>query len=278
MPWLRRIAISLGVVLLTATFVILSFPYDRIAAALSTRSQAWTGLTLEIDEISPTMSWAGLGLEVRGARVTSLDADPLALSSLFMRPSWTPGWLLGDPRIFVEIEGDGLGRLEGEVGLGGGGSWKIRLDDIQVDVLPLQLLVPGLSMEGRLSGDLDLAFDDLNRPQGTINVVFLEGTLMAPGLPIPLPFERLVSNIEFGEEHLAEVRELSVRGPVLDANLHGTIEPAQRRGSEPLALAMEIERVSPMLQPFLHGLDIPLARRGPTRLTITGTLERPTFR
>ena len=90
--------------------------------------------------------------------------------------------------------------------------------------------------------------------------------------------ERLAGDIEFGDEHLADVRELSLRGPVLDATLRGTITPAERRGSEPLALEMELERVSPSLQPFLHGLGIPLVRRGPTRLVITGTLARPTFR
>ena len=278
MSWRRRIAVALALIATVLTLVVFSFPYERIPEALAARSEAWTGIAVEIEELGPTISWEGIGVEARQARLTPPGAAPLLVPRLFIRPSWTLGWLTGQPRLFVQLEGGELGRLEGFAGLGSNGGWQTRLDDIRLDALPLQLMVPGLAMSGVLSGDIDLTLDELGNPQGTVAVVFSDGDLSAPGLPIALPFEQLTSDILFGGEHLATVQELSVRGPLLDARIHGTIATAPRRGSEPLSLTMELDRVGPMLQPFLRELDVPLARQGTTQLEITGTLERPTFR
>ena len=115
-------------------------------------------------------------------------------------------------------------------------------------------------------------------PVGRIEVEFTEGNLMAPGLTLPLPYERLSSDIELGGEHWATVHALAVAGPMLSATLEGTVGRAAQRGTEPLNLDMQIQRVGRALQPLLSSLGIDLSPAGPTHLEIIGSLARPTFR
>ena len=278
MSWRRRIAVALAVCGTVLTLAALSFPYERIAYALSARSQAWTGMTLEIGELGPAVSWGGVGFEAKQARITPPGAAPLLVPRLFIRPSWTVGWLTGQPSLSFDLDGGALGRLEGSASLGRAGRWQTRFEEIQVEALPLQLAVPGLAMSGTLTGEVDLTVDERGAPQGAVAFAFSNGDLSAPGLPLALPFERLKGDILLGGEVLATVQDLTVESPLLQARIQGTVARAPRRGAEPLALVMELERVGPMLQPCLRQLDVPLARKGTTRLEITGTLGRPTFR
>jgi type II secretion system protein N len=204
--------------------------------------------------------------------------DTFVLPRLFLRPAWTPRWLLGDPRLVVAIDGGTLGQLDGVVGFRHGGSWNARLVDVRVGVLPLDQAVPGLSMEGQLSGRIEVARDEAGAPAGSLELAFREGSLLAPGLPLPLPFERLDADIVLGGDVAARVRALAIAGPVLSATVDGTVGHADTPGEEPLVLEMQIQRVGRALQPLLSDLGVELARAGPTRLEITGTLARPTFR
>ena len=51
MRLLRLVAIPLGLISLVGAFVLLSFPYDRLAAAISDRTEAWADVRLDIEEI-----------------------------------------------------------------------------------------------------------------------------------------------------------------------------------------------------------------------------------
>jgi type II secretion system protein N len=278
MRLLRLVAIPVGIISLIGAFVLLSFPYDRLAAAISDRAEAWAGVHLEIEEIGPTLSWGGVGIQARGARIRLPNEEPFVLSALFIRPSWTLSWLTGRPRVFIEIDGGPLGGLQGSIGLGRRGGASTRLEAVRVDVLPLENLVPGLDMEGTVTGDIDVTLDAEGNPEGTVDIQFTDGNLAAPGLPLALPFDQIKASIALGGEHVAVIEELSVRGPLLDATIRGNVARAERRGDEPLDLEMALERVGPVIQPFLQQLEIPLARQGTTTLEISGTLGRPTYR
>ena len=280
MSWLRALALAFVGLLLTASFAAWQFPYARVADRLSQRATTWTGIELQIEHIGPALSWGGVGIEARGVRAVLPRGDTFVVPSLFLRPAWTPRWMLGDPRLVLAIDGGTLGRLDAVVGLGrgGGSSWQADLADLRVGVLPLDQVVPGLSMEGQLSGRVDVARDETGAPTGQLDLAFREGSLMAPGLPLPLPFERLDADIVLGGDVAARVRALALAGPVLSATVEGTVGQAAVRGDEPLDLEMQIQRVGRALQPLLADLGVELAPAGPTRLEISGTLGRPTFR
>lgn len=276
--WARAFAVAVAAVLLTGAFTVWSFPYERVADSLSERATAWSGIEFEFDDIGPTLSWGGIGLEARNVRATSPQDDGFLLPSVFLRPAWSLEWLRGDPQLALQIDGGELGQLDGVAGLGHGGSWDARLEDLRVAVVPLDQWIPGLSMEGQLSGRFVVELDEAGRPRGELEVEFSSGSLTAPGLPLPLPYERLNGDIALGGEAFAVVRTLTIAGPMLNASLSGTIGYAEQQGAEPLELDMQIERAGRSLRPFLRRLGITLSRKGPTRLQITGTISRPTFR
>jgi type II secretion system protein N len=276
--WVRGLALALAAIVLTLLFVAWLFPYERVADRLSDRATSWSGIELRFEDVGPTLSWGGVGLEAVDARATLPRGDAFVLPRLFLRPAWSPRWLLGDPQLVIQIDGGTLGRLDGVVGLGRGGSWDARLEDVRVGVLPLDQLVPGLAMEGLLTGRIEVARDDAGLAAGQLEVAFEDGSLQTPGLPIAVPYERLSADIGLGGEVAATVRALALAGPMLSATLSGTVGRGARPGAEPLDLDMQIQRVGRALQPLLRDLGIELARAGPTRLEITGTLARPTFR
>jgi len=278
MIFARALPVALAAVLLTSSFVAWLFPYERVAGALSERATAWTGIELHFGEVGPALSWGGVGIEALDVRAALPRGDTFVLPSLFLRPAWSPRWLIGDPQLVVAVDGGALGTLDGTVGLGGSGSWDAELASIRVGILPLELAVPGLFMEGTLSGTVRVALDDAGQTAGELSLEFTEGSLQAPGLPLPLPYERLNADIELGGDVTATVRALAIAGPVMSATLAGTVGRAEQRGREPLSLEMQIQKVGRALQPLLRDLGIELASAGPTRLEITGTLDRPTFR
>ncbi|MEE2662510.1 MAG: type II secretion system protein GspN [Myxococcota bacterium] len=277
-PWARALSLAFAAIALTALMAAWLFPYQRVAYLLSAHASVWTGFELQIGELGPTLSWAGPGLEARNVRATLPGGDSLVLPSLFVRPAWTPRWLIGDSRLAIAVDGGALGRFDGQVGLGSGGSLSGRLDEVRVDLVPLDQLVPGLSMKGLLSGQVELAVDEEGEPVGRLEVEFSDGSLLAPGLPLPLPYERLSSDIELGGETRATIHALAIAGPMLSATLEGTVGRAALRGAEPLNLDMQIQRVGRALQPLLSSLGIELSPAGPTHLEIIGSLARPTFR
>ena len=278
MAWTRAIQLALLAVALTTLFVALLFPYERIASSLSARATRWTGIELEFEEVGPTVSWRGLGLEATDVRATLPRGDSFVLPSVFLRPALSLRWLIGDPQLVFDIDGGVLGEVDGQIGLGSGGSWNARLHDIRVGVLPLAQIVPGLALEGQLSGRFAFRRDDEGRPAGELDFDCREGSLMAPGLPLPVPFERLQGKIEFGGELAANIHALALSGPVISATLSGTVQRAPRPDAQPLEMAMQIQKVGRALQPLLLELGLELAEAGPTHLQIRGTLGRPTFR
>jgi type II secretion system protein N len=276
--WARALSLALAAIVLTALFVAWLFPYERVADRLSSRASAWAGIELRFDDLGLALSWGGVGIEARNTLVTLPGSEPFVLPSAFARPAWTPRWLLADPRFVISIDGGELGQIDAVVSLGGAGSLDTQLDGVRVEALPLDLFVPGLSMEGLLSGRIELSIDEHGEPVGGLDLEFSQGNLMAPGLPMSLPYERLNADIELGGEVSATIRALAVTGPLLSATLEGTVGRSAVRGAEPLDLDMQIQRVGRGIRPMLQQLGVELASAGPTLLQITGTLARPTFR
>lgn len=271
-------ALALLALALTTLFAIWIFPYARLARAISARSEALVGIRLELGDLAPELGLAGPGLAATNVRATLPRGETLLLPRVFLRPALSLRWLRGAPSFAVDLDGGGLGTLDGEVAVGAGGGFRGTLDGIALALLPLDQAVPGLSMEGRVSGDVDIATNDAGRPEGRLAFVASDGNLVGPGLPIAVPFARFEGDLELGGAVFAQVAKLELDGPMLFASATGTVALAEVAGQEPLDLALEIRPIGDDLAPILAGLGIPAQAGQTTKLRITGTLARPTFR
>ena len=97
--------------------------------------------------------------------------------------------------------------------------------------LPLAAL-PGGSLRGRADLDLDLEPGETG-PEGSSGFDARDGALGLPGLPMPLPFTRLVGELRLGGEQLAELANTVLEGPLVSARASGTLGRAARVEASP---------------------------------------------
>lgn len=264
--------------LLTLLFALWIFPYPRLAGALSDRSEALVGIPLHFNDLGPTLGLGGLGIEATQVRATLPRGETLVIPRVALRPAFSFGWLTGNPSIFVDLEGGGLGNIEGSIALGAGGGFDGSLERIALALLPLEQVLPNLQMEGHVSGQVDVAIDAAGHPEGRLDFEAVEGSINAPGMPIGIPFKTFTGKIDLGGEDYAVIEVLELTGPMLYAKAVGTVARSEPAGNEPLDMELEIKPIGRALAPALRELGIDAQPGKPTTLQITGTLTRPTFR
>ncbi len=275
---IRWLGVALAAVVLTTVFAVARFPYDRLARTISDRSEALVGIRLQIADLGPSLWPASFGIIASDVRAVLPRGETLVIPSIRIRPSWSLGWLRATPALLLDVEGGGLGDIAGELTLGPSGGFDGGLEAVNLALLPLDQLVPGLAMEGEVNAVAELALDEQGDLLGTVTFRAAEGSLSAAGMPVALPFESFEGELEFGGEHFARVAKLALRGPMLDANADGTVGRAVQRGSEPLAMTLSLRPKGDALRPMLRQLGVTFTPAGTAELQITGTLSRPTFR
>lgn len=273
--WLGIIALGLALTLLFAVWL---FPYPRLARALSDRSEALVGIQFHFNELGPTLGLGGIGIEATQVRATMPRGETLVIPRIALRPAFTLGWLTGNPALAVDLEGGGLGKLEGDVSLGATGGFVGSLERVALPLLPLEQAVAGLHMEGHVSGKVDVTLNAEGEPEGHLDFEAVDGSIDAPGMPMGLPFKTFTGKLELGGEQYAIVEKLEFTGPMLYAKAVGNVGHSEQAGREPLDMELKLRPVANGMLPALRELGIRAKAGQPTTLQITGTLSRPTFR
>ena len=160
-PWVRTRAIPVAAALLTLLFVVTGFPYDRLAPAVAARVSQVLGAQVSIASLGPSLSLLGPGVRASGLSVLWPDGSQLRLDSLRVRPAWSFAWLRGRPAFALRLAAP-LGQVNGTLIVGSAPGFDGTVRDLELAKLPLQNLVPGASLDGKASGDLDLT----NTPGG----------------------------------------------------------------------------------------------------------------
>jgi len=275
---LRWLGLAVAAFVLTGFFAVLRFPYDRLATTLSDQSESLTGIRLVLSDLSPSLWPGSMGLVATEVRAVLPRGETVVLPSVRVRPAVSLSWLLGAPSLYVDVRGGGLGTVEGELTLGSGAAFDGSLRGVNLALLPLDQLAPGLGLDGVVDGDIDVANDAEGHPSGHVGFEAARGSFAANGLPVAVPFDSFVGDLRLGGEHFARIEKLELRGPMLDATATGTVGRAAVRGSEPLAVELDLLAKGNGIQPVLQQLGVPVGRGGRSRLQVTGTLARPTFR
>ena len=275
-PRLLRIGVPLAFVLLTGFFVLLGFPYDAARDALALRLSRATGARVSIAELGAGLSRAGPVLVARGASATLPDGSVWSLESARLRPAWSLAWLRGSPALAVDLVSPD-GRLRGTAFGGDEPGFAGRAEDVLLSRLPLGALMPDLALDGRAAADIDLRHSE-DGPRGRLELRAAEGSLAVPGLPVALPYATLESRLELGGEQRLRVERLSLDGPMLAAEVEGSVGASPALASAPLDLRVRVEVREAGVRGMVQDWGVRLDREGKGEAHIAGSVGDPEVR
>lgn len=272
---LKGAGIALAGAALVAGFIVAGFPYDRLGEYIEAEVQQATGVALAIGTLEPSLGFAGLGLQASDLNLRWPEGELLALDHARLRPAWSLSWLRGAPAIRAHLAGP-LGEADGTFTLNGFGAWNGDFHDLDLAGLPVESVWPDAELEGSAEASVDLRMGDAGL-EGRVTFEAVDGTVVLPTLPMALPYDGLSGDIEFGGDALAAVKSLDLEGPLVSAEVTGTVGHAPALANAPLSLSV-IVRSQPGVRPLLESTGLRVRPDGSARVTVSGTTSNPVLR
>lgn len=263
-------------VLLVLFFIYRGFPYDQVSATLQNALSRRLEADVRIQELGPRLQWLGPGIEASGVRVAWNDGRSLQLASVVIRPAWSLSWLRGAPAVYAVIDAP-MGSLRGTfVADGdGAGAWTGNVTELDLAQLPFEPW-PGIATRGWVDADVDLRIGE-NGPEGRVSFFAREGSVQLPDVPMPLPYDTCKGDLTFGNEAFVQINVLALEGPLISADVSGSVGAAPRLDQAPLALEVAIT-AQPAIRSILQSAGVRVARDGTAQIRITGTPAAPIVR
>lgn len=274
--WVRTRAILIAATLLTLCFVAIGFPYERLAPTVAARVSQALGAQVSIESVGPSLSLLGFGVRASGMTVAWPDGSQLKLDSVRMRPAWSFAWLRGRPAVALRLAAP-LGQADGTLVLGAAPGFDGAIHGLELAKLPLQGLVPGASIDGKASGDLDITTTP-GGARGSFHVDARDGSVGLPNLPFALPYTTLRAEVRLTDAALAEISSLELEGPLLSMRASGSVGRAAVLLAAPLNLTVRIQAKDASVGPLLTAAGLRLGADGSSELRITGTAGQPLLR
>lgn len=271
--WVRVLLLPVVWLALLAFFVFLGFPYDDLADTLSVEVEKVSGVALQFDDVSPHLGLLGPGLAAEGVTASGAEGLRVELDEAIIRPAWSLSWFSLEPAIHLDLKREEA-RVSGTVFMSSEPGWEGEVKGIDLDLLPVEGLIPGGSIDGTLSADADLRMleDGLT---GSLLFTVANGSLGLPGSPFGVPFDVLEGDILFGGDLFAQVNKLDLDGAMIAAKAQGSVGKAARRGDEALDLNVDIKVMDNNLKGVVRGLGVRVAGDGVAKLRVTGPLSAP---
>ena len=274
----QTVALGVAFLVLSAFFIVLGFPYDMLARRFTSQLEAAVGAEVAFASLEPRLTFAGPAFEATDLRVTMHDGTTLQADRALARPAWSLSWLRLTPAVYVDVE-SALGDVQGVFTTSSEPDLDLSLQQVDLARVPADAGWPGLELAGRADADIDVRVgEELTEGRATIHVG--EGSLRTPDLPLPLVWDELDGELVFGDGSFAEVKSLEARGergPLLSAQLSGTVGEAPSLARAPLDLQLEY-RIDPKMRSALQGAGLRTNRQGEGQLRIRGTPAQPSVR
>jgi type II secretion system protein N len=276
-PVRRALAIAAAYCALTALFAIARFPVERLAPRIEAAASAATGSRVQIGTLDIQLVALLPALHAREVAVTTPAGTRLALDRVRLRPAWSLSWLRGHPSLALSLRA-GEARLDGTVRLGSTPGFQGDFSELDLAGLPAAALEgTGISLDGRLSGALDLRLGE-GGPEGDVSLHAVDGSLSMSLLPVGIPFRTLDADATLGGDALAEITALVVEGPMVAMRASGTVARGPAPALAPLALEARLEVREAALRSMVADTGVVLGPDGVAELAIGGTLGAPELR
>ncbi len=282
----KYVGYGLFTLLMILYFSFLTFPYNALKDRYLAQQTARLPYQLAIESIRATpLLWIrASGVDVIQARQG--HASVLKLSELKIRPSL---FRLLTGRLAFRIKTSLYGgRIQGTAGKGNEAvalslDWK----DIALERLPLETLLPGAKLQGKLNGEMDLTMhirgNRVVPGKGTLKVRLKKGSargVQVKGIVLP-DLKGITGDGEFTlAQKRVTVDSLALKADLLSVGMEGRMDIARRLTGSPLNLKARIKlsgslasQYQPMLAGFLRKQD----KDGFYVFSIRGTLGSPRF-
>ena len=267
-----RFLIGVAAVLLTLTLMYVRFPYERFIPGAEIAFEKATGVGLRIGQIDPWPSLMGPGLSLGPLYVDLPVGARLTLEEMRVRPAWSVSWLRGDVTLALEFHDEFFG---GQILLGLGETTALsgQLVDLDLASVHPKLLAKGLAIDGFSDVDLDLVLAEAGA-EGRVHLNVTQGSFRHPQLPMELPFETVIGELQLGGDSWLTVESFAIDSPLLVGEISGTVGPPPR---SQLDLRGEFEAKQGARAPLrTRGLQV--ARDGSVSVSIQGAASRPLIR
>ncbi|MCH2171263.1 type II secretion system protein GspN [Myxococcota bacterium] len=248
-------------------FILIGFPYGKLAAYVSAQLEAQTGTQVSIQDIRPYLHVLGPGIQASGIH-TVVDSYEIEIDHTSLRPAWSLSWLRADPALQTHIE-TSAGDIEGTVTLGKKMGFDGFVELRDVGALPLERWWPGFDLEGEGRIEIDARLD-ADGPDGTIEFDVVQGSIGLPDLPVAIPFDEIRGRLTMGGDHWTLVEEFSLSGPVIDAEVSGQVARGPSLEQAPVSIDIQVS-AEPSLHPALASAGILMGGDGSALIQVTGT-------
>jgi type II secretion system protein N len=253
-PWHRNVGLGLFGFVCFLLFLALTFPADAARARLQAEAER-TGLVLRMDSLS-TGLFSVTGNRVRLSRASDVDAVPLVVDQLTVRPTFFPPGL--------SVRAGLLGGVATASFPSSGQSLRLNLSAIDLSRADLKTLT-GIDAEGKLDGELSLDMplirgeSDLSQASGVLRIsgtdlVVRGGTLTVPlfGTQTAVDLPRAALGSIDGEvtfdRGAGTVQRFHIKGQDLESLATGTVKMARRPEYVELALSLRLRPESDFLK------------------------------
>lgn len=272
---LRPLGIAFAGLCLVACFVVIRFPYERLAARLERLvANATDAEQVSVLGLGPRFGLAGPVLEAE-ALVLSGEASPVIRVEPFrFRPALSLGMFRGEPALYVDAR-TAFGRAVGTVYLGATPGFSGSLHDLDLNDPFFETLFP-LKISGAGSVEVDVTLEP-EGPDGSIAWQLREGSVFHDAIPITIPFSELRGELEL-HDGVTEVRNVVLEGPALSAVLKGTIGSPGASGEAIVDLKVILSGITPTMRSTLRGFRVNATSDGTAELRIGGTARAPVVR
>jgi type II secretion system protein N len=270
----RLLRIGAACVVLTLIFLLAGFPYDALESRVVRAIEQAVGGRMRAGESQQSFGFTGPQYEWQDVRITGVTSRPLDIDRLSTRLAWSTSWFRLAPAYHVDLEGPS-GSLQGVVNFGSRPRFDGRLEQFDLAMLPPDWTIAGVDVTGRADASLDVTGGE--QWMGEVSLSVTAGSLTGGSFRIGLPFDELSGELQLAGDHRTEIASLHISGPLLTADVTGSIGPAAEAGEAPVDLAVEIDadvRATSLLRNF----GIRLNKKGVQSLTISGTVAEPQVR
>ncbi len=279
----RTITVVLPAVYLVLTlfFVLMRFPYEHVAGGVVEQVEESTGMRLEIEELGPYLGLLGPGFQAHNVVAVPREGGMIQIDRLRLRPAWSLSWFRGDPAVHVGVRSP-VGEVDGAVVIGDPMGFDGSVTRVDLSAPAVRDWMPIDGLDGRLTATGDLAFaEGVPLPEGDLELLIEEGSVVVPGSPLAIPFDRIEGGFVFGGESKLRSEGIQVTGPMLDATASGRLgdgNPGARWSRAQLELEVELQVKEPVARSALRGAGVRLERDGTATFEIGGTLSSPQIR
>jgi type II secretion system protein N len=272
---LRVMPTLLAAIAVTLVFMVVRFPYDRLALSLAQRIEKQTGARIALGPISLALVRLAPGLAAQNVSIAQADGTRIDLDRIAVRPAASFAWLRGAPALAVDVA-SARGGASGVVTFGDSPGFTGTLENVDLEQLPQQRIGAPLRMKGHADADVDVTIREAG-PEGDVEFEARDGLLQHPSLPMDMPFQKLTGEIGLGGDNYAEIRKFELASPLASGHAGGKIGRAPAFATAPLALELEFT-VSSAVQGSLRSQGVAIGNDGQIHVNVSGTPARPVVR